>query len=43
MMGCLYTGYSVSIRDVVLENGMGCSYTGCGVSVNGVLKNWSGY
>ena len=43
-MGYLYTGWSVSIRDGVLVNGMGCSYIGCGFSIlNRVLKNRTGY
>ena len=27
-MGCLYIGWSVSIRDGVLVNGMGCYFPG---------------
>ena len=39
-MGCLYTGWSVSIRDGVLVNGMVCYFPGWGVSVwDGVLVN----
>ena len=39
-MGCLYTGWGVSILDGVLVNGMGCYFRGCGVSIwDGVLVN----
>ena len=43
-MGCLYTDWSVSLRDGVLVFGMVCSYTRCGVSkLDGMLKNRTGY
>ena len=39
-MGCYFPGWSVSIRDGVLVNGMGCYFPGWGGSIwDGVLVN----
>ena len=40
-MGCLYMGWSVSIRDGMFVNGMACYFTGWGVRIeDAVLVYW---